>query len=75
MKHKNGSEKVVKKNGTFIFGETNKKWVKYKKCGNSVIQGRCTSKKQRKITEDGLQKMKKQYRHGKVDITKESCNP
>lgn len=37
LKHKNGGEKVVKKNEMFIFGETNKKWVKYKKCGNSVI--------------------------------------
>ena len=49
LKHKNGSEKIIKKTEISIFGETDKKWVKYKKCGNRAIPGRCTSKEQKKI--------------------------
>ena len=40
--------------------------------GNEDIRGRLTSKKQRKIPKNELQKTKKQYRHGKIETSKES---
>lgn len=58
LKYKNGTRKTIKKNEMFIFGWANKKQIKCKRYGNRVKRGRSTSKNQRRIPKNSLQKMK-----------------